>query len=112
MSIQPTSAQAFNSADLSARQRSVYDALADGNKTDHEIAAFGAGTLLQSVCGARNRLVEMGLVEKTSLTRPSPGGFDCIIWRLTGRPMPLPIEQYIEADVRRGEPEQQKLGLG
>lgn len=79
---QPTSAEAFRTSDLPARQLSVFHALRDGNKTDHEIVEH-SGLLLQTVCGARNRLIQLGLVERTSLTREGPHGHVCAIWRLT-----------------------------
>ena len=103
MTVRPTSGQALNLVDLPARQRSVYDSLAKGAKTDHEIAA-DTGLLIQSICGARNRLIELNLVEGTSLRRQSPWGYDCVVWRLKRQDPAL-----AETDLRKTDPNQPVL---
>src|SRR5262245_44648220 len=100
MTVRPTSGEAFSLVDLPARQRSVYESLARGAKTDHEIAD-DSGLLIQSICGARNRLVELGVVEATSLRRQSPYGYDCVVWRLKRADPAL-----AETDLREVDPNQ------
>ncbi len=103
--MQPTSARAYQAADLPAGQRKIHAALELRNMTDHEIVAE-TGMLLQSVCGARNKLIKLGLVEATSQTRPGPYGHDCVIWRLKCND-----PERAGIDLRVEDPDQHRLGL-
>jgi hypothetical protein len=104
MPYRETSRQAYNTADLPQRQHDVYLALKNGPKTDPEIVAW-AGIPLQSVCGARNALIERGMVLPTSLTRPNANGNPCIIWRLVFE------DEFLARQDPRVEADQPQLGL-
>jgi len=70
---------------LCETQQIVYDALVDGKKTDKEIAIF-SGLPLSSVCGRRNELVKIGIVEAVG-TKLMPDYKNCMhpntLWGLT-----------------------------
>lgn len=50
--------------------------------TDHELGAL-MGRPWTTAGSRRGELVEVGLIERTTETRPSPYGLPCIVWRIT-----------------------------
>ena len=55
----------------------------EAGSTDHESAA-ATGFPLQTICGRRNELMEMGLVRDSGARRTTPSGCSAVVWVVTG----------------------------
>jgi hypothetical protein len=88
MTVADTSRRAYETVDLSDRQRQVMDAIADlGEASDLEIS----GELhwpINCVTPRRGELVEIGLVVK-SREKLGPSGRMCSVWRPAVRQLDL-----------------------
>lgn len=92
MPTQITSDEAFKKLTRKAERRAVVlkAYMQFGEMTDHEMVIF-TGLPLNSICGIRNTLVAMGVVEDTKKRKVGPFGVNNIIWDMKKNPEPQPF---------------------
>lgn len=96
MTVQETSLEAHRKAPKGENQLKIIDALQDkGPLADHELVIV-TGLTVQSICGARNRLKELGWVRATKERRRTKNDLPAIVWEL------IPEGERVQLDLLSG----------